>query len=195
MQLPNKISQMLGEDDVRRKRLVIIGIGAIIILIVVFVFLVVKTEQNKSKQLGEYKDPGSGETVSDPVDKSPETGGITDAQAPIFLGFSKLLDEGMSLDQLNGVKEAFYRYSKTTEPRIKEISADVKSIDSTYPKADSPDQRVVIKFDVTFDRKTVFHARAEYSNLTTVQLYLSDSQNKQVYQSGDIDMTNPDIYD
>jgi hypothetical protein len=194
MQLLNNLRDSFNESDDRRKVIFVVLVLGVVILFVVYILFTFRVIK-RGEEPGRYYDPGSGETVSDPPGKSPETADIGVNDRPIFLGFSKLLDHGMSTDQVNGVQEGFYQYSQTLEKPLKEVSLTVKSIDPVYPNPDSGDTAVKINFEVTLDRKNVYKARVEYDDITTVRLFLSDTKNKQVFASGVIDMTNPDTYD
>jgi len=131
---------------------------------------------------GLYVDPLSHETVSSPIGKAPDIYGST-ANLPLYLGFSKLYDHGISDQQLSGLKTAFYNYSQKQATPIKEISIDVDHITSQYNPA-SNDTHFYILFNGTFDRKTAYKAKAQYSGLNDIRLLLTDSSGKATFDSG-----------
>src|SRR5688500_8888385 len=101
------------------RKLIVAGAA---VLVVAGLFLWRGREENSR----EYYDKASGETVSDPDNRTPETFGRK-GDEPVYLGTSKLLDVGVTSTQLAGTKLAFYNYSKQRKTRIKEVSVDINS--------------------------------------------------------------------
>jgi hypothetical protein len=166
------------------KRSVAIG-GVFLVLIAAAIWF-----QNRGSQSNEYYDAASGETVSDPADKSPEAFGRR-GDEPVFLGIGKLLDYGVTSTQLTATKKAFTDYARQGS-KITEISINVASIDKE--KHDKTAARIwdVLNFSGTFDRSRSYKARLEYFDLTTIRLTLYDSGGKQLFDSGEI---NPEDND
>jgi hypothetical protein len=140
-----------------------------------------KKNGSQSGQSSTYTDPFSHETVSNPSGKAPDRYG-TPANQPLFLGFDKLLTYGITFDQLNETKQAFYRYSTKQTPPIKQISIDVDHI-TTQHDQNVHNSPFVILFNVQFNRKTVNQAKLSYQGLSDIQLTLS-KDGKPVYDSG-----------
>ncbi len=168
----------------RRKLLTIIGLVIIAIVLVASLILVF-SKKSKPNNEGEYLDPLSHQTISDPKGKSPETNGKENIR-PVYLGFNTLIDQGLSSDQLSGLETAFYRYSTQQLQAIKEISVDVDNI-TTYQDKSFANGSFVMQFKVRFDRKTDYTAKVEYSGLSVVRLYLLGANNQIIYDSQVID--------
>lgn len=174
--------------DPKTKLMVMIGLGLALFIFIGFLITSRsdKPETNSPKP-NSYYDSRSGETVSDPAGKTPDRYGVVDGE-PIYLGFSKLLDYGVTTSQLEGVKTGFYSYSQVNKLGIDEVSIDVASIKAgDYDP--TVDTKQTLTFNVQFDRKTKYDAQVDYSGLHIVRLYLR-SGNKQIYDSGDMDF-NP----
>ncbi len=167
-----------------------------VLLIAPFVYLAVKKGNlsGKTSSTGEYYDKNSGETVSNPAGKAPENFGGT-ADHPVYLGFSKLLDIGVSKYQLEALKYAFEQYGKSSNQSPKEVSLTVDSIHSTLHNPSDPNSKDTVTFDVTLDRKQAYKAKVEYSDITAVRLYLSDPQTGSlIYDSKIVDRYSSDDY-
>ena len=164
----------------------------LVLLTMVFSIFAFRHKPNTSKiKPGSYYDKGSGETVSNPAGKTPETFGGT-VDTPIFLGFDDLLTIGVSKLQLDAIKKAFDNYSKDGNKHIKEVSVTIASIKRVGPDRDSNEPGDIVTFDVTLDRKQTFKAKVESQSLTVSRLYLSDPNGKLVFDSYDIDASTAD---
>jgi hypothetical protein len=158
-----------------------------IAVIVSFLFLIgialfATNRAGQNNKTGEYLDPYSHQTVSNPPGKGPDTYG-TQSDTPVYLGIEKLLDHGLSFDQLDNLKYAFYRYSLSRPNHIHEVSLDVDHITTKYNSSD-PNAHYFIFFNVRFDRKNTYKAQVEYTGLNDVRLYLIDVRtNKVLYDS------------
>jgi len=153
----------------------IIGFAAMSLLIVGIIVLFYKVNDNNAKQASDpkqttYTDPGSGETVVTTDGKSPETYGVN-PDTPIYLGFTNLLDVGLSDDQVRNVKAAFLDFAVQNKPKekITEISITVASIRQTV----DPDVGSTYSFDLTMNRKTRYHAVVSSNDITSISLSLS----------------------
>jgi len=158
---------------------------AILILIIAgfYAFYSSKHDKNGSNGIntGTYYDPYSHETISNPAGKTPDTYGVPQNK-PVYLGFDKLLNYGIELSQLNDIELAFYNYSNSLSTPLKEISVDVNSINSAVNQNSSTP--FTINFTVVFDGKSKYQAKAQYSGLKDMHLFIMDPSNKTVYDSG-----------
>jgi hypothetical protein len=152
-----------------------------IILLVLFVLTVVVPKKTSRTTAGEYNDPYSHETVSSPPGKSPDTYGTAPDQ-PVYLGLDKLMDHGLSFDQLNNLKLAFKKFSDSRSERIKELSIDVDSITPHHDPKD-PNSPFEVFFNVRVNRSDDYKARVEYFDISDIRLFLMDSSQKAVYDS------------
>jgi hypothetical protein len=162
---------------------IILFLGALLIASLIIALLLPKNNPNSQPGSDEYTDTRSGQTVSNPPGKTPEAFGNNGSQITI-LGIDKLLDHGLSTDQIKGVKKAFDSYSSKNNLAVKEVSIDISSIESV--PTDQTSSRQAVTMNVLIDRKTNYDAKIEYFNLTQVELYLS-SNAKVVFDSGIIE--------
>lgn len=168
-----------------RKTIAILAI--IVIVVLALVLLAFSSNKNDSPDLdaGKYYDPNSGETVSNPPGKTPDTFG-TNANGPIYLGLKGLTEAGLSEEQVGRLKYAFELYSSQNKKNIKEVSINASSITSG-PHARNSNDPFSLLFDVIFDRKDSFKARIEYQRTDDLRLYLYDSRtNALAYDSGPV---------
>lgn len=165
-----------------RNRLLIIAGIALVCGLLILLQLNNRSTKNPSDR-GSYYDTGSGETVSNPDDKSPENLG-TLGDLPLFLGLSKLLEQGVTQDQLDGLKLAFSKYPVLQDSKsIREVSVSIDSI-KVIPH-DSEDPVQSLTFDTTINRQSKLVATVEYSGLSDVRLVLSSRQGtKTEFDSG-----------
>jgi hypothetical protein len=170
-----------GQDG-RLRRYVLLGL---IIAVVALLWLIGASSRNddtNTLQPNEYFDRRSGETVSDPGGKTPDTFGSAAGQ-PIYLGLGKLLDYGVTIGQLNATKEAFFSYSKTSNANIEEVSIDVASIMSLPSDPSSTQPKQTLTFNVQFDRDKTFDVRLDYFGVSSIRLYLKDTSGKLIFDS------------
>lgn len=165
-----------------RRRLLFLIATAFLILLIIVIFLVSRSSKPDVNN-GVYHDPLSHETVTDTPGKSPESTGST-VDYPVFLGFDKLIDYGLTNTQLQELNQAFYNYSHKLPKPVEEVSIDVDHITSQHdPKVHkSP---FVLLFKVRFDRKNDYNAKVSYTDIESLRLQLSTvDTNKTIYNSG-----------
>jgi hypothetical protein len=168
-----------------KSRILAIAIISVFILVVISGLLLSSSSKKGgfNPNSGEYYDKNSGETVSNPPGKGPDTYG-TASGAPIYLGVSSLLDSGLTYDQLTKVKYAFSNYFTQNKKTVHEVSVNVNSITHGPRRKFSSDPYSDL-FNVTFDRKDTYKVRIEYTGLDDVRLYLYNQKTDvQVYDSG-----------
>lgn len=188
MQFTNN-SKQHQDDSSRRKILLVIAITfALIILPLIMYLSTSKDDTPNTEGSGQYHDPVSGETVSDPEGKAPETYG-TDSPPIDFLGFHRLMDRGATMYHADAVKKAFEDYSKNRDEKIKEISLYEETI-KLQPFERGAEVRV-LKFSVLINRKDRSDVELEYSNLTKAKV--------RIFQDGKIvhssDLIDPSVTD
>lgn len=138
-----------------------------------------------------YYDPNSHQTVSNPSGKTPEKYGAT-TDAPIFLGTDALLNNSLTLTEVGDYKFALYQFLKSNNIKATEASINVDTVAAAPVDPNRTTDTLTITFNVVIDRKTIYKASMDYSNLDTVDLKLSTSDGKQVYDSGSV--SNQNIY-
>lgn len=174
------------ENQPKRRRNIIIAISVLVAIILgVLIFSQSKRDPRLNKE--SYYDEKSGETVSNPEGKSPETFGSTNISGPIFLGFDDLLHVGMSSLQLAAVKQAFINYSNDGNKQLEEVSATIASIKRTGPNRDTGETKDIVTFDVTIDRTQDLKAKVESQSLKVSRLYLYDLSGKLLFDSFEVD--------
>ncbi len=174
----------------QRTKKIILVIACIVLVVTIMVFASSKNKQNStdqgstSLQQDSYKDPYSGETVDYPKGKGPDQYGYS-AAGTIFLGSSRLLDEGISLEQLKSYEYAAYQYFKTLSPKVTEISLDKSTVNFKLHDQNSTEPRDNITFTLVINRTTKYNASLDVFDSSSVQLRMYDQEkNSQVYDSG-----------
>lgn len=169
----------------RQAKFITIIIGALIVVFIIIsiIFVIMKKNDNSHKvtdqsTVGAYTDPGSGETIYNPPNKTPESyKGSTAA----YLGFSKLLDIGLTDVQLDALKSYFAIYSAQQKKPFTEISLDVSSLTQNI---DQNSGMVTVTFNVIFNRTATEKAVVTYDGITNVTLELhSQTDNSLIYSS------------
>ena len=116
----------------KKKLLIAVGVFVTLLVITVLFTLINRkssqttTKTDTSSSQSQYTDPVSGEAVSNPSGKAPESAsgynGVT------FLGFARLIDYGISSDQLTTVEGYLENYKDiATDNKITQISLDATS--------------------------------------------------------------------
>lgn len=173
----------MGYDKMMRifnKKILIIVSLCLLLMIGFIVFRVLtnnKNEEIDSSKTIIYEDSGSGETVIDTPNKTKEK---AMGDSFVMLGFTKLLEIGVSYNQLEKIKTHFSDYSMKLEDHFKEISITTSSIKSTF---NSDTNERIITFSVIIDRKTSLEAKITYIGLGSPSLYLYDEYGNQIHKS------------
>jgi hypothetical protein len=95
-----------------------------------------------------------------------------------FQGMSSFINDGLTTDQVNGLIQAFSKFS----PKAKDISINSNSL---YPGPHKPGDGspFTINFNSTID-STTYKGTVSYSDLSSVRLILFDESGKQAFDSG-----------
>jgi len=176
--------------DLFKNRKVVI---AIVVVLVAIFGTIILANSNKKENNGnvkdvttgkdDYFDPNSRETISNPAGKTPENYGY-DASAPTFFGTSNLLDYGVTTDQESDARFAIFQYFNGKKEKVSEVSVVIATISPVDRDRNSTSDRDTINFDIVVDRKTTYKVRMEYFDLSSIQLYMSDANGTQIYDSG-----------
>lgn len=169
----------MQSSNKRFDRIIMIVLFIIISLVLLFFIVFSSNKKSKDGAVGEYYDPGSGETVSDPKDRAPEKVGQTSPEIT-YLGISKLLDAGVTEFQLDSFRLALNMFSGTNNYFIKEASVTVSSI--TSEQIQEGDFYRVIKFELVVNRNTNYNAELYLESLSNVKLKLIEND-KLVFDS------------
>lgn len=100
-------------------------------------------------------------------------------------GSNELLDRGLSSQQLTNLQRAFFNFFQSKHIEIRGLV--LSNIVKTPHDPNSASMIDSVSFSATLDNKTVYSARLDYSNLTTIRLQLFDLKaSSLVYDSGDV---------
>jgi hypothetical protein len=171
----------------RKKLIIIISLVGLLVILTI-VFIVLKTSHTSSPtQTGtsSYVDPASGTTVSSPNGKTPEP--LSGYNGVVYLGFSSLLDDGLSNDQFSNVKlhlAAFYENSSVESVKVTQVSLQISSITQT----NNPDTGIIVlKANLIINKTITQHIILHYNVLGHLVMDLTDTNNTIVYSSVDSD--------
>lgn len=150
-------------DSYKKRIIIIIAIVVATIGIVVTLALVFGGGNNGSNDpladQREYVDPDSGETVLDPAGKTPE--GLVDNG--LFLGFSKLLDMGLTDAQYSQVQADLQTYVDTKKLDGKKITQISLIVASISPFIDSETGTKIINADIRINKTVAQSFSVDYS--------------------------------
>ena len=178
MQSQNNLSSEAQKRLVRLRILFFGSIGFVLL----FLFLVGLSTSKKKPVKNEYFDQASGETISNPSDKSGESYGEP-GQKIAYLGFGKLLENGITKTQLDKVKSLLSDFSKNKNLNTTEISLTSDGIGVYVPEIGSQDTNTVITGKITVNRTGAYAIEISYASITEVRLVVKDN-GTQAYDSG-----------
>lgn len=170
---------------VNRRNLIIAG-GVVVLLIVIgSLFWAQQNRGNNTdtteNQETETVDQNSGETVSEIEGKTPETFGQL-PNTPDYLNIDEFITNGLTSEQLNNLKYAFYKYTTAANPKIKQVSITKDSVVASTPNADG---KQTAQFEVAFDGQSKIKGTLVYFD-DSIELTLTDGAGKKVFESGTI---------
>ncbi len=182
-----KTNTTLPPQDNRKRTVLIVGVSIFFLVALSYGILHKKsTPPTNPGDAGEYYDPASRETVSNPAGKATESFG-DNAQGPNYLGFSKILSTGISDDQLQAVEDSLATFTTQLGQKNPEISVYVDSIASVPFDRDSG-ANPSVTFDIRVNRKTDYSVSVEYYEITKIKLLVLGKTNKKVlYETGEVD--------
>lgn len=158
-----------------RKVILIIGITVAVMIVAGFIIFLVAPKSSKpiAQQSLRY-DQSSGESVveNSPLKQSAHNSNLPDQ--PTYLGFSKLIDYGLSSAQLTQIKTALYNYSQKQSTKFTEISLVIDSVRQPDP---APGSRVSsYEFNIKVNRSDDYFMRIEFTDTSscTVTIYKAD---------------------
>jgi hypothetical protein len=161
--------------DNRKKLTIAIVIFISLSLAAVIVAVIIKSTQPQlEKRVSTTTtDPVSGEQVI----KGTNTGVASpDAtpNTPTYLGFSNLVDRGVSIQQVEIIKAALTSYSLNNKAIFTQVSLNKDNINRVMPS--SPDDPSELTFPIVVNNKDNYFVSASYStpDTMTTKLYKSD---------------------
>jgi hypothetical protein len=101
----------------------------------------------------------------------------------IYVGTTKLIEHGVSTFQVDSLKRALYDYAVSSDRPGNAITIDERSVEKVPRDRESESITEIINFRVSIDN-SVFVARMEYFDLTSMRVYLyTGNYEKEVYDS------------
>lgn len=160
--------------NLSKRNLIIIGsiFGVVVIAMVILGLIMQSNSDEAAPDEQGYVDPGSGEVIK--ADKAPQGTEESRKNAIIYPGFSKLIDRGLSPEQLQSVQQTIAAYSVENKKDFKEVSLTVDSIRHLLPQGESTTH--TLTYDITVNRKDKYFMTVAYSDMVTcvTKLYASD---------------------
>lgn len=157
---------------------VTIGV-AVFIIAVVAVIITQHVSDNQAGHDTRTYDKYSHQTVSNIKGKTPETYGTT-SNEPLYLGFTKLLEHGLTQAQVNTIQFALSTYGKQAEKSLTAVSVDIDS----YKNLGAVDNNPAYghsSFNVAYNYKDVYPVKLQYNGLDAVTIQIFDKSGAQVY--------------
>lgn len=157
----------------RKLILAIVIFGLISVgLIVAAVVLKVSDDAAKNAPVNQntYVDPDTGETVLYPEGKATEGLG---SQGTVVLGLSKLLDAGLSSDQVEGTRLYLIQYAADHTINNQKMT-EFSIVSSTIKQAIYPGGKKIVTADLRINRKDTQQLRLTYFYLTDLTLDILD---------------------
>lgn len=162
----------------KQKVIFIVGITAVVMIIAgAILYFVVPKPLSKQPVGGTiYHDPASGESTAENSQLRQSNQDSNLPGQPTYLGFSKLIDYGLSNTQLVQVKSAIYNYSQKQSKKITEVSLVVASV--RQPDTAPGSGVSSYEFDIKANRSDSYFVRIEFTDTSscTVTIYTADKK-------------------
>jgi hypothetical protein len=163
---------------INRKTLIVLVFVVIGILVLV-VSLLATNSSNQKASTSPTPSAAAGASTSDAVAKGPTM--------PQFAGFDELQSYGISANQIDAVKYAYFKYSKSINKKINNVELHSSTINVAPHDRYSESTTDTVTFSASLD-DTLYQAKVEYSGLYEARLHLLDSTGKEFYDSGTVDL-------
>lgn len=176
-------------QGIDRKRLLII-IVAVAAVLAAGIFVLLRQKPSKGNDAATtgpttvYHDPVSGEDIVTQQGKTPEPT-VAAPTSPIYAGFDKLINQGMTQEQLQTTYAAFESYKPFASDKV-QISLAADDIQPVQPQDNDPLYRWSIRSHIVVNRTTTYKVQIYYWGIDDVQLLLSDQNGTQIFDSGAI---------
>ncbi len=155
-------------NDPTKKKMLLLLVALAIVIVLTLGWLFTKDSPDSSQ--------------TQPTPSSQQTAPVGESEAISFIGLSALIDKGVTADQSLALQSAFSKHFIASDQKIKSVTiTDTEHVHD--PNAITPTQTMY--FSAQADR-TIYKARMEYFNLSSVRLYLHDQSDKQVFDSGTV---------
>lgn len=162
----------------KTKQILIIAAIAFVTLFIVLAIIALTSGNNKGATKEEVGgtvkiDPVSGEEVAIGSHQAQTGAGSPGSDRPTMLGFGKLADYGVSVDQRSKISEQLTAFSKTTDPKITTFSFYKDSYRQQVPDENGISH---ITFDIQANEKDNYYVDVSYSGTSdaNVSIYKAD---------------------
>jgi len=175
--------------DTSKKNRSIIILAAIVVVVVV-ISLLVSHNSNKKKIVNNTPNSSAYNTGNSGSDSStPPTAQAP--QRPDFVNLEAITAVGITQDQITAFKYEAFLFIKQNNFTTKTVTIEKGSVSTPPYDPDFPTPYTTAYFNVNFDA-TMYRARLDGSDasVSTARLYLYNSSNQQIYDSGNIDIQN-----
>ncbi len=178
--MPNELMPNEPQND-NRATLVVIGGGVLIVIIVLIAawFLLHPkssfTVISASPTASATPSPSASATASPTAYPTP-----TPRATPIILGLDGMVNVGLTSVQANDVQYALNQYSSASGKHLQEIDIDQNSISAKHDQSTGGN---VLSFKATLDQTTAVTGKVNYSDLTSIELFLYDTNGTLLYDS------------
>lgn len=181
--------------DMKRNRALVIGIIALVVVVFGYILLHSSSPKSvtKSNNPTNPKTPGYSKTVIDPASGQKVTtitgesnGFGTNSGTPYYLGMGALINDGLASAQQQDLQLAIQQYLAANKLSAKQVSVAVKTIQTGEINSGTSSQMNTMTFNLVFDSTTTLKANIQYQGITTLELFLFNSANKQIFDSGPV---------
>ena len=159
--------------DARKKLLIIAGIfGAAVIVVILFAIFQPREPQAEGPtgEVTGYTDPYSGEAVTETEGKVPES--FNTSGSMTFLGISRLLDYGISQQQITLLKAYLQEYSHRREANQETAFKEVTIDFNTYSQSISQESsQTILSFEIVANRDENQRYYIESHSTSTYELW------------------------
>jgi len=176
------LNNLLSRFTRRQILIILVGLFLLVVVVLVAISSNNNTETTSVVDQNKYVDPASGETVLSPEGKVPES---EVSGSLIILGITKLLDIGISNNQMSQLNSVLQKYSsemKVGDNKITEISFDVSSFKQNINQDTSEvvvTSKLVINRSINQSIKIVYYSfydlyRVDILDESGKTLYIAD---------------------
>lgn len=163
---------------VNKKIILFIVIFLSVISLIIIISFSIFNNKNTNKVVdtslsNPYTDPGTGEVIYNQPDRVPEG-----EASIIYLGFTKLINNGLTSIQFNNLKTSIEDFSKTKNINITEISIQLSSISQTVNQTTGEKN---ISFITTINRKDLYNFQLTYSGIKDINVLIYNYSNQLIY--------------
>ena len=159
----------------QKKLIIVIVLFVTLSVIAIIATLLIKSTQNQpGKRVSTTSvDSNSGETVISGTNTG-VSGPDVQPDQPTYLGFSKLVDRGLSIQQVTILQDTLTSYSLNNKSIFGQVSLNKDTI--TRVMQSSPDDPSMLEFPIVVNKKDNYFVTVSYTtpDSITTKLYKAD---------------------